>query len=210
MIIDLRDVSVKARQDYLQAAIAPRPIGWVSTVDRNGNPNLAPFSFFNLFSASPPIVIFSPSRRVKDNTTKHTLENLYQVPEAVVHIVTADLLSRANQSSYDYPKEINEFAACGLTEVPATLVRPPMVLESPVKMECRVMEIKPMGKEGGAGNLIICEVLCLHLSENILDDNGQIDPRMLPHVARLGGDWYCRVDAGNLFTLPKPSNTIIQ
>lgn len=138
------------------------------------------------------------------------MENLYQVPEAVVHIVTADLLSLANQTSYDYPKGINEFAACGLTEVPATLVRPPMVRESPVKMECRVMEIKPMGKEGGAGNLIICEVLCLHLSESILDDSGQIDPRMLPHVARLGGDWYCRVEAGNLFTLPKPVNTINQ
>jgi flavin reductase (DIM6/NTAB) family NADH-FMN oxidoreductase RutF len=208
MIIDLRDVSVKARQDYLQAAIAPRPIGWVSTVDRDGHPNLAPFSFFNLFSAHPPIVIFSPARRVKDNTTKHTLENLYQVPEAVIHIVTADLLTRANQTSYDYPKGVNEFAESGLTEVPATLVRPPMIKESPVKMECRVMEIKPMGKEGGAGNLIICEVLCLHLSGDILDEDGQIDPRRLSHVARLGGDWYCSVGETNLFTLPKPVNPV--
>jgi flavin reductase (DIM6/NTAB) family NADH-FMN oxidoreductase RutF len=179
----------------------------VSTVDRDGTPNLAPFSFFNLFSANPPIVIFSPSRRVKNNTTKHTLENLYQVPEAVIHIVTADLLPHANQTSYDYPKGVNEFVQTGLTEVPATLVRPPMVLESPVKMECRVMEIKPMGREGGAGNLIICEVLCLHLSDGILDESGQVDPRRLPHVARLGGDWYCRVEEANLFLMPKPNQS---
>jgi len=204
MVIDLRDVPVKARQDYLQAVIAPRPIGWVSTVDRKGNPNLAPFSFFNLFSSNPPIVIFSPARRVKDNTAKHTLQNLYQVPEAVIHIVTRDLLRQANQTSFDYPDGVSEFARAGLTPVPATLVRPPMVLESPVKMECRVMELKPLGKEGGAGNLIICEVLCLHLSDAILDPAGQVDPYKLPHVARLGGDWYCGVAETNLFTLPKP------
>ena len=204
MILDLRDASVKACQDYLQAAIAPRPIGWVSTVDKEGRPNLAPFSFFNLFSSNPPIVVFSPARRVKDNTTKHTLENLYQVPEAVIHVVTADLLAQANQTSYDYPKEVNELEATGLTSVPATQVRPPMILESPVKMECRVLEIKPVGKEGGAGNLILCEVVCLHVSDDILDASGQIDPHRLPHVARLGGEWYCRVESANLFTLPKP------
>ena len=205
MIIDLEKISVVDRQNYLQHAIAPRPICFASTVDKNGNVNLSPFSFFNLFSTNPPVIIFSPSRRVRDNTTKHTLENLKEVPEVVVNIVDYEMVQQTSLASCDFPREVNEFTKAGFTSVPATLVRPPMVKESKVKMECRVMEIKILGNEGGAGNLVLCEVLRMHIDESILDAKGYIDQTKLNHVARLGGDWYCVVNESNLFKVEKPN-----
>src|SRR6187397_961242 len=205
MIIDLKELTPVLRQNYLQHAIAPRPICFASTVDKAGTVNLSPFSFFNLFSTNPPIVIFSPSRRVRDNTTKHTLQNVIEVPEVVINIVTYEMVHQVSLASCEYPKEMNEFEKAGFTSEPATLVKPPMVKESKVKMECKVLEIKPLGTEGGAGNLIICEVMRMHIDDSLLDENKKIDQRKINHVARLGGDWYCKVDETNLFHVPKPN-----
>ncbi|MEJ0106516.1 MAG: flavin reductase family protein [Bacteroidota bacterium] len=205
MILDLTDLSPLEKQHYLQHAIAPRPICFASTIDKAGNINLSPFSFFNLFSINPPVVIFSPSRRVRDNTIKHTLENVREVPEVVINIVDYDMLQQVSLASCDFPREINEFIKAGFTEEPATFVKPPMVKESKVKMECKVIEIKSLGTEGGAGNLVLCEVLRLHISNSILDENDKIDQRKLHHAARLGGDWYCKVDESNLFQVEKPN-----
>lgn len=204
MILFLKDLKTAVAQKYLQHAIAPRPVCFASTIDSEGNVNLSPFSFFNLFSSNPPVVIFSPSRRVRDNTTKHTLQNVSEVNEVVVNIVDFDMVQQTSLASCEYPKGTNEFLKAGFTEEKATLVRPPMVKESKVKLECKVLEIKPLGDQGGAGNLVICEVLCMHIDESILDDEGNIDQRKMHHVARLGGDWYCKVDETNLFIVPKP------
>jgi len=208
MIVDLKDLTTVQRQNYLQHAIAPRPICFASTVDKAGTVNLSPFSFFNLFSSNPPIVIFSPSRRVRDNTTKHTLQNVLEVPEVVINIVDYDMVYQTSLASCEFPKDVNEFIKAGFTPEPATLVKPPMVKESKVKLECRVHEIKPLGSEGGAGNLVICEVLRMHISDDILNEKNQIDQRKLHHVARLGGDWYCRVNETNLFQVEKPNTQL--
>jgi flavin reductase (DIM6/NTAB) family NADH-FMN oxidoreductase RutF len=206
MFIDLSELSPAQKQQWLQHAIAPRPIALVSTIDKAGNINLSPFSFFNLFSSNPPIVIFSPARRVRDNTVKHTLENVLEVPEVVINIVDTDVVQQTSLSSCEYPKEINEFFKTGLTMEAATLVRPPMVKESKIQLECKVIEIKALGSEGGAGNLVICEVLRMHIDDGILNEEGtMIDQRKLHHVARLGGDWYCKVGAENLFIVEKPN-----
>lgn len=194
------------RQQWLQHAIAPRPVAFASTIDKEGNVNLSPFSFFNLFSSNPPIVVFSPARRVRDNTTKDTLDNVLQVPEAVINIVDYDMVQQVSLSSCEFPKGINEFIKAGFTEEAATLVKPPMVKESKVKMECKVIEVKPLGTEGGAGNLVICEVLRMHIDESILnDEKTMIDQCKLHHIARLGGDWYCKVDETSLFAVAKPN-----
>jgi flavin reductase (DIM6/NTAB) family NADH-FMN oxidoreductase RutF len=215
MILNLKDLKTAERQYYLQHVVAPRPICFASTIDKAGNVNLSPFSFFNLFSSNPPIVIFSPSRRVRDNTTKHTLDNVLEVPEVVINMVTYDMVQQVSLSSCEYPKGVNEFSKAGFTEEPATLVKPPMVKESLVKMECKVIEVKPLGTEGGAGNLVICEVLRMHIDDSLLDDlstnaegNRKIDQRKIHHVARLGGDWYCKVDETNLFHVPKPNTEL--
>jgi flavin reductase (DIM6/NTAB) family NADH-FMN oxidoreductase RutF len=208
MILQLKDLKTADKQYYLQHVIAPRPVCFASTIDKAGNVNLSPFSFFNLFSSNPPIVIFSPARRVRDNTTKHTLENVLEVPEVVIHIVTYDMVYQASLSSCEYPKGINEFVKAGFMAIPATLVKPPMVKESKVKLECKVIEVKPLGTEGGAGNLIICEVLKMHIDDSLLDENKKIDQRKIQHVARLGGDWYCKVDETNLFHVPKPNTEL--
>ncbi len=208
MIFDLNKLIPAERQYYLQHVIAPRPICFASTVDKNGNVNLSPFSFFNLFSTHPPIVIFSPARRVRNNTIKHTLENVMEVPEIVINIVTYDMVHQVSLSSCEYAKGENEFVKSGFTPVPATIVKPPMVNESMVKLECKVIEIKPLGTEGGAGNLVICEVLCMHIDDSLLDENKKIDQRKINHVARLGGDWYCKVDETNLFQVPKPNTEL--
>ena len=205
MIIDLKDLTTAQRQNYLQHAIAPRPICFASTVDKEGNVNLSPFSFFNLFSTNPPVVIFSPSRRVRDNTTKHTLQNVLEVPEVVINIVDLDMVHQASLARCEYPKGTNEFIKAGFTSEDATIVNPPMVKESKVKMECKVLEVKSLGTEGGAGNLVICEVLRIHLADEILNEQKQIDQTKLHHVARLGGDWYCKVDESNLFKVEKPN-----
>ena len=208
MILDLKDLKTAEKQYYLQHVVAPRPVCFASTIDKAGNINLSPFSFFNLFSSNPPIVIFSPSRRVRDNTTKHTLENVMEVPEVVINIVTYEMVHQVSLASCEYPKEMNEFEKAGFTAEPATLVKPPMVKESKVKMECKVLEVKPLGTEGGAGNLVICEVMRMHIDDSLLDENKKIDQRKIHHIARLGGDWYCKVDETNLFMVPKPNTEL--
>jgi flavin reductase (DIM6/NTAB) family NADH-FMN oxidoreductase RutF len=209
MIVDLASLSPVERQHFLQSAIAPRPICFASTIDLAGQVNLSPFSFFNLFSTNPPILIFSPSRRVRDNTTKHTWHNVLEVPEVVISIVDYPMVRQASLSSCDYPKEVNEFAKAGFTPEPATLIRPPMVKESKVKIECRVLETKILGDGPGAGNLVICEALRMHIDETILDDEKKlIDQRRLQLVARMGGDWYSRVSPENLFAVEKPNTRL--
>ncbi len=204
----LKNLPPAEAQNYLQHAVAPRPVCFASTIDKAGNVNLSPFSFFNLFSSNPPIVVFSPARRVRDNTTKHTLQNVEEVPEVVINIVDYNMVQQTSLASCEYPKGTNEFIKAGFTEEPATMVKPPMVKESKIKMECRVNEIKPLGSGGGAGNLVICEVLCMHIDESILDENKKIDQTKLHHVARLGGDWYCKVDKNSLFKVTKPNTQL--
>jgi flavin reductase (DIM6/NTAB) family NADH-FMN oxidoreductase RutF len=209
MTIDLSTLTPALRHNYLQYAVAPRPVCFASTIDKDGRVNLSPFSFFNMFSSTPPILIFSPSRRVRDNTTKHTLHNVLDVPEAVINIVDYDMVQQVSLASCEYPKGTNEFVKAGFTEMPATLVRPPMVKESKIKIECKVIEVKPLGEKGGAGNLVICEALCMHVDDAILDDEKKmIDQRRIRHIARLGGDWYCRVDEHNLFQVEKPNTQL--
>ncbi|MHA4811947.1 flavin reductase family protein [Flavitalea flava] len=204
MILDLKDLGPAVRHTYLQYAIAPRPVCFASTIDSAGNVNLSPFSFFNMFSSTPPILIFSPSRRVRDNTTKHSLQNVLEVPEVVINVVDYGMVQQVSLASCEYPKGTNEFLKAGFTEEPATLIRPPMVRESKIKIECKVIEVKPLGDQGGAGNLVICEALRMHLDETILDENRMIDQRLVQHIARLGGDWYCKVDPDSLFLVEKP------
>jgi flavin reductase (DIM6/NTAB) family NADH-FMN oxidoreductase RutF len=208
MIFDLKEFSPVEKQYYLQHVIAPRPICFASTIDKQGHVNLSPFSFFNLFSTHPPVVIFSPSRRVRDNTTKHTLQNILEVPEVVINIVTYDMIQQTSLASCEFPKGMNEFIKAGFTAIPATLVTPPMVKESKVKLECKVLEVKPLGTEGGAGNLVICEVLRMHIDDALLDENKKINQRKINHVARLGGDWYCQVNEQNLFQVEKPNTQL--
>jgi flavin reductase (DIM6/NTAB) family NADH-FMN oxidoreductase RutF len=208
MTIDMTDLSLVRQQQYLQHAIAPRPVCFASTIDRNGEVNLSPFSFFNLFSINPPIVIFSPLKRMRDNKTKHTLDNVREVPEVVINIVDFDMVQQVSLASCEFPKGINEFIKAGFTSEPATIVRPPMVKESKIKLECRVNEIKEMGTEGGAGNLILCQVVRMHIDDAILNEDMMIDQQKLNLVARLGGDWYSEVNNRNLFKVPKPNTQV--
>ncbi|MFC0774458.1 flavin reductase family protein [Terrimonas alba] len=208
MVFDLKDLKPAEKQYYLQHVIAPRPICFASTIDKAGNVNLSPFSFFNLFSTNPPVVIFSPSRRVRDNTTKHTLQNILEVPEVVINIVTYDMVQQTSLASCEFPKGVNEFVKACFTPVPATMVKPPMVKESKINLECRVLEVKPLGTEGGAGNLVICEVMRMHIDDSLLDADKKIDQRKINHVARLGGDWYCVVNENNLFQVEKPNTQV--
>lgn len=195
-------------QGLLQGAIAPRPICFASTVDTEGNVNLSPFSFFNLFSSNPPVVVFSPARRVRDNTTKHTLENVLQVPEVVINIVNYNMVQQMSLSSTEYPKGTNEFIKSGFTPVPSELIRPPRVKESPVQMECIVKQVIPLGDSGGAGNLIICDVKRVHVNIDVLNAVGKIDQQLIDLVARMGGDWYSRAHGDALFEVPKPLTTL--
>jgi flavin reductase (DIM6/NTAB) family NADH-FMN oxidoreductase RutF len=204
----LKDLTTLQVQYYLQHVVAPRPICFASTINTEGKANLSPFSFFNLFSVHPPVVIFSPSRRVRDNTTKHTLENVMEVPEVVINIVSYDRVQQASLASCEFPEEVDEFIKAGFTKESASLVKPPMVKESKAKLECKVIEIKSLGEEGGAGQLVICEVLHLHIDDGLLDEDKKIDQAKLDLVARLGGDWYCRVTAENLFKVEKPNSKI--
>ena len=205
LTLNLKSLSPADVQNYLQHAVAPRPVCFASTIDKDGNVNLSPFSFFNLFSSNPPIVIFSPARRVRDNTTKHSLQNVHEVKEVVINIVDYDMVQQVSLASCEFAKGTDEFIKAGFTPEKAAMVSPPMVKESKIKLECKVIEIKPLGTEGGAGNLIICEVLCMHIDESILDENKKIDQTKMRHIARLGGDWYCKVDETNLFKVAKPN-----
>ena len=203
--ITLSELSPAARQNYLQHAIAPRPICFASTIDKEGNVNLSPYSFFNLFSSNPPIVVFSPARKVRDNSTKHTLQNVMEVPEVVINIVDYNMVEQMSLSSCEYPKAVDEFIKAGFTKEKATIVAPPMVKESKIKLECKVNQIIPLGNEGGAGNLVIAEVLVMHLDESILNSEKQIDQSKMELVARLGGNWYTRVNEQSLFEVEKPN-----
>lgn len=195
-------------QNYLQYAIAPRPICFASTIDASGNINLSPFSFFNLFSTNPPICIFSPARRVRDNTTKHTLENVLEINECVINIVDYAMVQQTSLASTEYAKGVNEFEKAGFTMLQSDVVRPPRVAEAPVQLECIVTQVIPLGEKNGAGNLILAEIKRIHIKEDILDSEGKIDQAKIDLVARLGGDWYCRVTPENLFKVAKPLTTL--
>ncbi len=202
------DLTTAELQNYLQYAIAPRPICFVSTIDKAGNVNLSPFSFFNMFSTNPPVCVFSPARRVRDNTTKHSLENVLEVPECVINIVNYAMVRQTSLASVEYPKGVNEFIKAGFTPLVSDLVKPPRVAESPVQMECVVKEVIHLGENAGAGNLVIAEIKRIHVREEILDESGKIDQAKIDLVARLGGDWYCRVTEDNLFKVEKPVRTL--
>ena len=205
--IDASSLTPAEMQVYLHYAIAPRPICFVSTINKNGEVNLSPFSFFNVFSINPPICVFSPASRARDNTTKHTLENVLEVPECVINIVNYDMVQQTYLTSMDYKKGVNEFSKAGFTELASETVKPPRVAESTVQLECVVNDVISLGKNGGAGNLVIAEVKRIYSSEAILDANGKIDPHKIDLVARLGGDWYCRVTSDNLFKISKPTGS---
>lgn len=208
MIIHLPEIKPAEKQYYLQHIVAPRPICFASTINKKGDVNLSPFSFFNLFSSNPPIVVFSPARRVRDNSIKHTLENVLEVPEVVINMVDYDMVQQQSLASCEYPAGTNEFIKAGFTEEKAQFVSPPMVKESKAKLECKVTEIKALGKEGGAGNLVICEVIAMHIADELLDENKKLDQRKIHQVARLGGNWYCKVDERNLFEVEKPNTQL--
>jgi flavin reductase (DIM6/NTAB) family NADH-FMN oxidoreductase RutF len=201
--IEPKDLSPAKLQGYLQSAVAPRPIAFASTLSAKGIPNLSPFSFFNVFSSNPPILIFSPARRVRDNTIKHTLINAEATMEVVINVVNFDIVQQASLSSTEYADGVNEFIKSGLTQIPSDMVKPYRVKESPVQFECKVNQIIALGTGGGAGNLIICEVLKIHIDEKVLDENGSIDQHKMDLVSRLGNNWYSRANQG-MFEVPKP------
>ncbi len=201
--INPENVSTGELHGHLLAAIAPRPIAFASTISKDGAVNLSPYSFFNVFSANPPVVIFSPARRVRDNTVKHTLENVLEVDEVVINIVNYNMVQQMSLSSTEYPKGVNEFKKAGFTELESVKVKPPRVAQAPVQLECKVLNVVALGDQGGAGNLVIAQVVQMHIDDNILDANGKIDPVKIDTVARMGGNWYSRAKEG-MFQVPKP------
>ena len=205
---DISSLTTSEIQGYLHAAIAPRPICFASTIDKNGSVNLSPFSFFNVFSIDPAICVFSVTSRSQDNSMKHSLANVLEIPECVINIVTYAMVQQTYLTANDYPKGVNEFSKAGFTELPSELVRPPRVAESTVQLECVVNDVIALGKSGGAGNLVIAEVKRMHIHEDILDTHGKIDPHKIDLVARLGADWYCRVNNDSLFKIAKPADRV--
>ncbi len=208
LTIDPKIEKTSTIHKYILGAVAPRPIAFASTIDNDGSLNLSPFSFFNAFSANPPILIFSPARRVRGNTIKHTLENVLENKEVVISIVTAEMAHQVSLSSSDFPKGVNEFEKSGFTAVKSEKVKPFCVKESPVNFECTVNQVISLGEEGGAGNLVICEILKIHINENILDSEKNIDPLKLNALSRLGGNWYGKATKDSLFQLEKPMGII--
>ena len=206
--INPKDLSTKDLHGYLLGSVGPRPIALVSTIDNEGRPNLSPFSFFNVFSANPPIAIFSPARRVRNNTTKHTLQNAASTKEVVINVVSFPIVEQTSLSSTEYKEGVNEFIKSGLTTVESIQVKPYRVKESPVQMECIVKEIISLGEEGGAGNLVVCEIIKMHISENILNEHHHIDPNKIDLVGRMGANWYCRTSNTSLFEVQKPNSKI--
>ncbi len=201
------EVATAKLHGYLLGAVGPRPIAFASTIDEKGRPNLSPFSFFNVFSAKPPILIFSPARRVRDNSTKHTLQNVLLTSEVVINIVNYDMVQQMSLASTEYAKGENEFKKAGLTMLRSDLVKPYRVAESPVQFECKVTKVEALGKEGGAGNLVFSEVVKIHIDPNVLDVNGGIDQHKIDQIARMGGNWYSRANEG-LFEVPKPLSSL--
>jgi len=206
--IDPKQTPLPKLHAYLQGVVTPRPIALASTMDREGNINLSPFSFFNVFSTNPPILVFSPSRRGRDNTTKHTYENVLEVPEVVINIVNYKIVQQVSLSSTEYAKGVNEFIKSGLTPVSSIVVKPPRVQESPAAFECKVKDVIRLGDQGGAGNLVVCEILLAHFKEEILDAEGRVDTEKVDTVGRMGGDYYCRAHGDALFMVPKPNTKI--
>ncbi len=206
--IDPKLVSVGEFHNYMLGSIAPRPIAFVSTIDKNGKVNLSPFSFFNAFGSNPPLMIFSPARRVRDNTTKHTLENVWEVPEAVINIVNYPMVEQMSLASTEYAKGVDEFVKSGFTPAPSQRVKPPRVLEAPVSYECVVKEVIETGKEGGAAILVICEIILGHFNKNFLDGNNRIIPQKIDLVGRMGGDYYVRASGEALFEIEKPTKKV--
>lgn len=207
MTINPQEVSTAQLHGIMLGAVQPRPIAFASTVDANGVVNLSPYSFFNVFSANPPVMIFSPARRVRNNTIKHTLINARETKEVVINVVNYDIVQQMSLSSTEYDAGVDEFVKSGLTPVDSVKIKPPRVAESPVQFECKVKEIVELGQEGGAGNLIICEVVMVHVNDDVLDTDGKIDPIKIDTVARMGGNWYCR-SKDAMFEVPKPLATL--
>ena len=205
--INTSEANVREIQSVLTSAVAPRPIAFASTIDKNGTPNLSPFSFFNAFGANPPILIFSPARRGRDNTTKHTYENIKEVAEVVINVVNYAIVEQMSLSSADFAKGVDEFQKVGLTAIASDTVKPPRVKESPVQFECKVIQVIETGSEGGAGNLVICHINRIHINNDVLDANGDINSELIDIVGRMGGDDYIRTKDA-IFTIPKPLNTI--
>ena len=204
---DPQDISTRELHGLLLGAIGPRPIAFASTIDASGSINLSPYSFFNIFGSNPPTLIFSPSKRVRDKGIKHTLENVQNVPEVVINIVNHSIVEQMSLSSTEYEKGVNEFIKAGLTQVPSTKIKPPRVGEAPAAFECVVKQIIETGQEGGAGNLVICEVVMAHFQEHIFDEHGKIDPFKIDLVGRMGGNWYCHAQGDALFEVAKPLKT---
>lgn len=205
MIINPKEIKTGLLHSYMLSSVAPRPIAFASTVDKDGKPNLSPFSFFNAFGSKPPILVFSPARRVRDNTIKHTLENIYETNEVVINVVNYAMVQQASLASCEFPKGVNEFDKAGFTAVPSQVVKPFRVKESPVQIECKVLNVIETGHEGGAANLVVCEILLMHIDDNILDGDNKIDADKIDLVARMGGDLYCRASGHALFTVEKPN-----
>jgi len=203
---DPKDLSIPRLQGLVQAAVAPRPIAFASTVDRDGRPNLSPFSFFNVFGIDPPLMIFSPSRRGRDNTLKDTYLNIKEVPEVVINVVTYSMVHRASDASANFPRGVNEFEKAGFGMLPSELVKPFRVKESPVQFECKVLQVIETGTRGSAGNLVICEILRMHVDPSILDDKGRIDPNKADLVGRMGAEYYVRASGAAIFEVPKPKD----
>lgn len=206
--VDLKELDGRTAHAHLLGAVGPRPIALASTMDADGNPNLSPFSFFNVFSSNPPTLIFSPARRVRDNTTKHTLHNAEATREVVINVVNYDMVQQTSLSSTEYGDGVNEFTKSGFTPIESDVVKPFRVKESPAQFECKVKDIIALGDQGGAGNLIICEVVRMHIHEDILDENGRISMHKIDLVARMGGDFYCRANGEALFEVEKPLTTL--
>lgn len=203
--IDPKEIKTGQFHAHMLSAVAPRPIAFASTIDRNGSPNLSPYSFFNAFGSKPPTLVFSPARRVRDNTIKHTLENIYETMEVVINVVSYAMVQQASLSSCEYPKGVSEFVKAGFTPIESKSIKPFRVKESPVQFECKVKQVIETGQEGGAGNLVICEILLMHVNEEVMDDQGRIDQHKIDLVARCGYDWYCRASGAALFEVAKPN-----
>jgi len=204
LVIDPKELPIPQLHQYLIGSVGPRPICFASTVDANGVPNLAPFSFFNVFSANPPILVFAPNNSGRTGQPKHTLLNVKEVPEVVINVVTESMVEQMNVAAAPWDKGVSEFEKAGFTPVQSDLVKPFRVAESPSQIECKVLEIKEMGVGGGAGNLVICQVVRMHIKDEVLNDENKIDQRKMKLVGRLGASWYSKTDDAALFELAQP------
>jgi flavin reductase (DIM6/NTAB) family NADH-FMN oxidoreductase RutF len=208
LTLDPKELPIPKLHHYLLGSIGPRPIAFASTIDKDGNRNLAPFSFFNVFSANPPILIFSPARSGRTNTTKNTHDNVKEIAEVVINVVTYDMVHQMSLTSSPFDAGVDEFEKAGFTPIASDTIRPYRVKESPVQIECKVLEVKELGQNGGAGNLVICEVQKIHIAERVLDENQMVDQQKIDLVSRMGGSWYCRANDASMFEVDKPITTI--